>query len=106
MEATHLTLIPPISAKSYATSHDRTYVFMVPKSANKLSIAKAVEAQFKVKVTDVRPLIVKGKPVRSMIKSRQRIRVDAKRVDRKKAYVTLAEGHKIDLFDEGKGEKK
>ena len=105
MEATHLTLLQHISEKSYAASQGRTYVFIVPKTAHKLQIAKAVEAQFNVKVTDVRPLNMKGKPVRSMVKNRQRVRVDAKRTDRKKAYVTLAEGNTIAMFDE-KEEKK
>ena len=106
MEATHLTLIPHISEKSYATSQQRTYVFIVPKSANKYAIAKAVEAQFKVTVIDVRPLIVKGKPIRSMVRNRQRVRVDAMRSNRKKAYVRLAEGQKIDIFEAEEKEKE
>ncbi|HEV2412337.1 MAG TPA: 50S ribosomal protein L23 [Candidatus Saccharimonadales bacterium] len=106
MEATHMTLIPHISEKSYATSHQRTYVFVVPKNANKAAIAKAVEAQFKVKVTDVRPLIQKGKPVRSMVQNRTRVRINTTRADRKKAYITLAEGHKIDIFNDGTEEKE
>jgi large subunit ribosomal protein L23 len=101
MNATHLTLIPKVSEKSYDNAiKARTYVFMVDKHANKQQIADAVASQFNVKVENVRTLVTKGKPVRTMVLNRQRIRIDASRSDRKKAYVTLVEGDSIKIFDE------
>ena len=43
-----LKLVPRISEQTYQMSEDKnTYVFMVPTSANKLDIKKAVEEKFK-----------------------------------------------------------
>lgn len=66
------------------------YVFRVATDANKLEIKKAVEKLFSVKVDAVNTLLVKGK-------SRRFGRFVGQRSDWKKAYVTLAEGQKIDL---------
>jgi large subunit ribosomal protein L23 len=103
MHAEHITLKPRISEKSYDQALNvRTYVFDVNKSVNKQQVAAAVTAQFGVKVTGVRSLIAKGKPVRSMVMNRSRRRVDVTRRNFKKAYVTLAEGDSIKIFDEEK----
>lgn len=103
MNAAHLVLKPRVSEKAYGQSlSQRTYIFDVPKTANKQQIADAVSEQFKVKVTGVRTLIAKGKPVRSMVMNRTRRRVDVTRSNFKKAYVTLAEGDSIKLFEEEK----
>jgi large subunit ribosomal protein L23 len=103
MEALHLALKPRVSEKSYDQSlNTRTYVFDVTKRANKQQIAAAVASQFGVKVTGVRTLVVKGKPVRSMVMNRSRRRVDVTRSDFKKAYVTLVEGDSIKIFEEEK----
>ncbi|HSX28702.1 MAG TPA: 50S ribosomal protein L23 [Candidatus Saccharimonadales bacterium] len=107
MDAAHIVLKPRVSEKSYDHSlSSNTYVFDVNKSVNKQQIADAVAAQFNVKVTGVRTLIAKGKPVRSMVMSRTRRRVDVTRSNFKKAYVTLAEGDSIKIFDEQTEEKK
>lgn len=103
MEARHITLKPRVSEKSYDQSlNARTYVFDVTKRANKQQIAEAVAAQFGVKVAGIRTLIIKGKPVRSMVMNRTRRRVDVTRSDFKKAYVTLVEGDSIKIFEEEK----
>ena len=67
-------------------------VFKVDRRANKIEIRRAVEAMFKVKVEDVRTVNVLGK-------TRRVKRALGKRPDWKKAYVTLAEGHRIDFFE-------
>lgn len=107
MSATHLILKPRLSEKSYdASINVNTYVFDVAKSANKQQIADAVAAQFNVKVSGVRTLIAKGKPVRSMVMNRSRRQVNVTRSNFKKAYVTLVEGDSIKIFDEQQEEKK
>ena len=67
-------------------------VFRVHPSANKVEIRQAVERLFKVKVEKVRTSRVLGK-LRRVGKTAGR------RSDWKKAYVTLAEGARIDFFE-------
>lgn len=70
-----------------------TYGFEVAVSANKVQIKKAVEAQFKVKVAEVRVANVHGK-------WRRQGRFMGKRPDWKKALVRLKAGEKpIELFE-------
>jgi large subunit ribosomal protein L23 len=68
------------------------YAFEVGLGASKSAIRKAVEDFFKVKVKDVRTMIVRGKV-------RRVGRYSGKRPNWKKAVVTLAQGQKIDLFE-------
>lgn len=68
------------------------FLFEVEPGANKLEIRKAVETFFKVKVLKVRTARTLGK--------RRRVgRVVGQRPLWKKAYVTLAEGQRIDFFE-------
>jgi large subunit ribosomal protein L23 len=92
-----MTLVPRMSEKAYAVSQAlNTYVFVVPKSANKQSIAQAVSIQFEVTVTCVNITNVNGKVIRTY---RKRSRGDVGRQsDYKKAYVTLKEGDSLPLF--------
>jgi large subunit ribosomal protein L23 len=68
--------------------------FEVDRSANKISIKKAVEELFSVQVTEVRTMNVHGKWKRVG-------RNVGRRPDWKKAIVTLAEGQTIALLDQG-----
>ena len=68
------------------------YTFKVDKKANKIDIKQAVEAIFKVKVTDVKTMNVKGKLKRLG-------RYQGRTPDWKKAIVTLQEGDKIEIFE-------
>ena len=84
---------PRISEKAYIQSQvegRKTYVLNVPKGSNKITIARAVEAQFEVRVADVRTVSIKGKVKQSYRKGSRP--VSGQRSDIKKAYVTLAEG--------------
>lgn len=72
------------------------YVFRVDLAANKRQIKKAVEETFRVRVIDVRTAVYRGKPRVVMNKGG---RFAGKKADWKKAFVTLAEGDKIDVFD-------
>lgn len=98
MDAAHIPLIPRLSEKSYGLRTQTTYVFTAPVEVNRNQIAAAVAAQYGVTVTGINVLLVKGKRKQSV---RKRGRpVIGKRSDVKKAYVTLAEGDSIKLFDE------
>lgn len=94
-----ITLRPRLSEKTYGLSESRVYVVEVPGSANKHTVARAVEAQFEVKVTKVNIANVKGKSKRIVSLTGKRMKnADGKRADIKKAYVTLAEGHSLPFF--------
>ena len=70
-----------------------TYGFEVASGANKIQIKKAVEAQFKVKVAEVRTATVHGK-------WRRQGRFEGRRSDWKKAFVRLKDGEKpIEFFE-------
>ncbi len=68
--------------------------FEVHRDANKIDVKRAVEAQFKVKVAEVRIAKMHGK-------TRRQGRFVGRRPDWKKAYVRLAEGEKQIEFFEG-----
>ena len=87
---------PHVSEKSaMMTEENNQYVFKVAIDASKPEIKEAVEAVFKVVVSDLQVLNVKGKTKRS---ARGRIR---RKSDWKKAYVRLEAGHEIDFADVG-----
>jgi large subunit ribosomal protein L23 len=94
-----LTLIPRVSEKAYATAQNNTYVFNVPTGVNKQQIAEAVAAQYGVTVTGVKTIVVKGKAVRYS-RGKRAYPGTTNRSDFKKAYVTLAEGSRLEIFDE------
>ena len=82
---------PVVSEKSYGLLDEGKYTFIVAPHANKTQIRQAVEEVFRVKVTGVNTLNRQGK--------RRRTRFGwGKRVDTKRAIVTLAEGDRIDIF--------
>ena len=81
---------PVITEKATLLSEQNKVVFQVAADATKDEIAAAVEALFKVNVTKVNTLNVKGKT--------KRFRgIKGRRADVKKAVVTLAEGQSIDI---------
>lgn len=97
-----LNLKPRMSEKAYQQSMlNRTYVFVVPTSANKVQIKAAVQAQFNVTVEDVNIVLQKGKKARSIRLGNRRARpIDGRRSDFKKAYVRLKDGDSIKIFEE------
>ena len=83
-------LSPVITEKATLLSEQNKVVFRVANDATKDEIAAAVEALFKVNVTKVNTVNVKGKT--------KRFRgIMGRRSDVKKAIVTLAEGQSIDI---------
>lgn len=92
-----MTLKPRISEKAYGLSQNsNVYVIQVPNDANKLSVARAISAQFEVTVTSVNIANVKGKAKQTVRKGGRRS--NGKRPDMKKAYVTLKDGDSIAVF--------
>lgn len=84
---------PLITEKGTLVNEEANQVlFEVAPDANKVEIRKAVEEFFNVKVVQVRTVRVLGK-VRRVGRSIGR------RPNWKKAYVTLAEGQRIDFFE-------
>jgi len=81
---------PVITEKATLASEANALVFEVDIAANKPLIKEAVETLFSVKVKAVNTTITKGKVKR--FKGRLGTRKDIK-----KAYVTLEEGHMIDV---------
>jgi large subunit ribosomal protein L23 len=67
-------------------------VFEVARDANKIDVRNAVQALFKVTVTDVRTLVVRGKVKRMG-------RFGGQRPSWKKAFVTLKPGDNIEFFE-------
>lgn len=103
-----LAITPHISEKSFALAESKNvYVFNVPTTANKIEIKKAVIAQFKVPVTSVRIVVVKGKTKKSYQKRNRPL--DGIRSDSKHAYVRVEKGNVIPFFeaeDKKSAEKK
>jgi len=100
-----IIVIPRATEKAYAQSQNNVYVFNVPLNVNKQEIAKAVEEQFEVKVTGVKTLVQSGKAIR-FSRGKNRYPGTTNRKDTKKAYVTLAEGNSIKVFEEPAKEEK
>jgi large subunit ribosomal protein L23 len=67
-------------------------VFEVARDANKIEIRSAVQSLFKVTVTGVRTLVVRGKQKRVG-------RFSGRRPSWKKAFVTLKPGDNIEFFE-------
>jgi large subunit ribosomal protein L23 len=81
---------PSITEKSTMASEQNQVIFNVTRKASKTEIKAAVEALFGVKVTAVNTHVRKGKM--------KRFRGTVGRLsDVKKAIVTLADGHSIDV---------
>ena len=66
--------------------------FEVDRRANRIEIKRAIETAFKVRVSSVQTMQIKGK-------SKRRGRIVGKRRDWKKAIVTLMPGERIDFFE-------
>jgi large subunit ribosomal protein L23 len=84
---------PLMTEKSMRQKEEHnTVTFRVHPDANKVEIRVAVEQVFNVKVADVRTASFEGKMKRMG-------RHQGRRADWKKAIVTLAPGHKIELVE-------
>ncbi|MBI4588652.1 MAG: 50S ribosomal protein L23 [Candidatus Rokubacteria bacterium] len=92
-EPRQVVVRPLMTEKSMRLKDERNAVtFQVVPDANKVEIRQAVEAIFNVKVRAVRTSTVEGKLKRMG-------RHQGRRPSWKKAVVTLAPGHKIELVE-------
>lgn len=98
-----IILSPVLTEKmSHLEESENKYAFNVRRDANKISIKRAVEKKFNVKVSAVRTQNIRGKWKEMTVRSGGHvIRTRGKRSDRKKAIVTLQEGFTIDLYGMG-----
>jgi large subunit ribosomal protein L23 len=88
--AYQVILNPLVTEKATQLSEFNKIVFAVPLTANKIDIKSSVEKIFSVKVLTVNTILLKGKTKRFK-------GILGKRIDTKKAIVTLAPGNTIDL---------
>jgi large subunit ribosomal protein L23 len=84
---------PIVSEKSYSLLDQGVYTFRVHPTASKPEIADAVRAIFNVEVVKVNTLNRDGKRKRN-----RRSPTMGQRASSKRAYVTLAPGDSIELF--------
>ncbi len=87
---TDIIIAPVITEKSAIQAEGNVYTFKVASSANKIEIKKAIEEAYGVKVVNVNTLITKAK-------KRRVGRYTGKTKTYKKAFITLADGEKIEL---------
>jgi len=88
------TIRRPLDTEKYDRARDlnNQYAFEVHRQATKLDVKHAVETLFKVQVTSVQTQIHRGKNARMGMTA-------GKRVNWKRAIVTLKEGDAISLFE-------
>ncbi len=104
-------LVTPVTTeKAYGQSQKNIYVFSVPKTANKQQIKAAVQTQYDVTIVAIKTLVQSGKAIR-FSRGKNKYPGTTKRTDSKKAYVTLAAGNSINVFEQPvdpktEGEKK
>jgi large subunit ribosomal protein L23 len=97
MDYTQILIKPLISEKGTFLKEEMDQVaFFVHKDSNKVQIKKAVEEAFGVTVKAVN--VVVRRPQAKMV-SRGRKRQPSRVPGYKKAYVTLAEGSRIEFFE-------
>nr|WP_202967368.1 50S ribosomal protein L23 [Nitrospira moscoviensis] len=90
----HAVLVQPLLTEKITGLREKTNTvgFIVHPEANRVQIKQAVEALLKVKVEKVNVLNVRGKVKRLG-------RFSGKRSDWKKAFVTLKEGEKLEMYE-------
>lgn len=93
-------LVTPVTTeKAYGQSQKNIYVFKVPLTANKQQIVKVVEAEYGVSVVAIKTLVQSGKAIR-FSRGKNRYPGTTTRSNSKKAYVTLAAGNSINVFEQ------
>jgi len=93
MDPRDVVLAPVVSEKSYSLLDDNWYTFLVHPDANKTEIKQAVEQIWEVQVVRVNTVSRKGKQKRFRF-------TQGRRADTKRAVVKLAEGDKIEIFEQ------
>ena len=90
----HRVLVQPLLTEKITVLREKTNTvgFVVHPEANRVQIKQAVETLLKVKVEKVNLMNVRGKMKRLG-------RFSGKRSDWKKAFVTLKEGEKLEMYE-------
>ncbi|MDK2744936.1 MAG: 50S ribosomal protein L23 [Nitrospira sp. BO4] len=90
----HRILIQPLLTEKITGLREKsnTVGFVVHPDANRVQVKQAVEALLKVKVDKVNLMNVRGKVKRLG-------RFSGRRSDWKKAFVTLKEGEKLEMYE-------
>src|SRR3989338_2015549 len=88
--ATQFTLMPMITEKGTHAAANNTYLFKAAPHASKGSIKQAIEKLYKVSVLKVRTSRYDGKVVRTG-------KIEGRRSNFKKVYVTVAKGQSITI---------
>jgi len=91
-------LIRPIFTEKIArlSETENKYAFEVYSGANKIEIKNEIEKKFDVTVVSVNTMLQRGKIRQQLTRGG---RFYCRRPDWKKAIITLAEGSKIELFE-------
>ena len=91
-------VIRPIFTEKIArlSEIENKYAFEVYRGANKIEIKNEIEKKFDVKVICVNTMVQRGKIRQQLTRAG---RFYGRRPDWKKAIITLAEGEKIELFE-------
>jgi large subunit ribosomal protein L23 len=90
-EAWKILKFPRVTEKSAMLAEENFYVFQVATDSNKTEIKKAVEAEYGVRVKDIKIINIPRKRV-------QRGRIEGVKSGYKKALVKLNAGEKIDIL--------
>jgi len=88
----NILIKPVVTEKAGALNELNQYVFVVDRRANKITIAKAVEAFYGVKPVSINIINMSGKKV-------TRGRIKGQRSSWKKAIVTLPAGKTIAIYE-------
>ncbi len=91
-ELSKVLIRPLVTEKASHLAGVGKYAFIVSLDANKISVAKAVEALYGVNVVKVNVVNMEGKAI-------VRGRIKGKRSDFKKAVVTLKKGESISIYE-------
>ena len=100
-EAYDVIVAPVVTEKTTAQMETSLYTFIVNERANKHEIARAVEALWDVRVTDVRTMRYPGKAKRAMLGRMVKNWELGRTSSYKKAVVQLVQGDEIELYEMG-----
>lgn len=100
-EAYDVIVAPVVTEKTTAQMEASLYTFIVNQRANKHEIARAVEALWDVKVTDVRTMRYPGKAKRALLGRMVKNWELGRTPSYKKAVVQLVQGDEIEFYEMG-----
>ena len=100
-EAYDVIVSPVVTEKTTEQMESNLYTFVVNERSNKHEIARAVEALWDVKVTDVRTMRYPGKSKRAMLGRMARNWELGRTPSFKKAVVQLVDGDQIEFYEMG-----